>query len=191
MVRQFGAPKGAQAVWQTGSAGQEPSGFIYAFLRQTSGNPPASGDDRDMNVVADTATPGVFQYIVPENRIVKLARINIGIVDGGIRWNEFAGLGAPLDNGIQLQTMFADGNPSLDFLEGEAIQTNQDFEALAGVDAVVALAAGDDLMPIRFSFFKAGTEIVLKENESLRMLIRDDLSGMTEMRAMVQGSFVK
>ncbi len=188
-MRQFSAPKGAQAVFQAGKAAIAPSGFIYGWLRQTAGNPPASGDDRDMDVDGSLVTPGVFQWTVPQNKIAKLSRINIVIVDGGIGWNEFVGLGSVLTNGILLQTMFADGNPSLDFLDGEAITTNADFTSLAGVDGISIAAAGDDVLPIRFSFFKSGGEIELRENESIRMMVRDDLTGITLMRAMVQGIF--
>lgn len=166
-----------------------PSGFLYGWLRQTSGNPPASGDDRCMNVNANIATPGVFQYVVPRNKIAKISRINIVIVDGGIRWGQFGGLGLALANGILLQTMFADGNPSLDFFDGFPIKTNADFTPLAGVDGISISVAGDDVLPIRFSFFKSGSEIELRENESVRMMIRDDLRGITLMRAMVQGIF--
>ena len=188
-MTRFTSPRKAQAVFKVGEVVLPPSAFIYAWLRQTSGNPPVSGDDRDMNVNGSLATPGVFQWTVPLQRIAKLSRINIVIVDGGIGWNEFAGLGSDLTNGIMFETMFADGNPSLNFLEGEAIKTNSDFTALAGVDAISVAAAGDDVLPVRFSFFKSGSEIELRENESIRMMIRDDLTGVTRMRAKLQGIY--
>jgi hypothetical protein len=188
-MTRFTAPRRGQAFFKAGEVVLPPSAFIYAWLRQTSGNPPVSGDDRDMNVDGSLATPGVFQWTVPPQRIAKLSRINIVIVDGGIGWNEFAGLGSDLTNGILLQTMFADGNPSLDFLEGEAIRTNADFSSMAGVDGISIAAAGDDVLPVRFSFFKAGSEIELRENESIRIMIRDDLTGITRMRAKLQGIF--
>ena len=188
-MTRFTSPRKAQAVFQVGEVVLPPSAFIYTWLRQTSGNPPASGDDRDMNVNGSLDTPGVFQWTVPPQRIAKLSRINIVIVDGGIGWNEFAGLGSDLTNGIMFEMMFADGNPSLDFLDGETIKTNADFVSLAGVDGISIPVAGDDVLPIRFSFFKSGSEIELRENESIRMMICDDLTGITRMRAKLQGIY--
>ncbi len=132
-----------------------------------------------------------FDYIVPAGTIYKqflFARINFVIVDGGIRWGRFGGLGAALTNGLLLQVLDDEDTIQQHFTtDVHPIQTNEDFGGLSGVDTVIRLAAGDDAMPIRFSVFKSGNLMKLLPNWRVRVVVQDDLSAISHMDGIVQG----
>ncbi len=155
-----------------------PSNFLFKFLRTSAGS-------EDM-----ATTAGVYQYTVPDGKTAEIFRVNFQIVDGGITYNEFGGLGAVLTNGIKIEIIDQDTTTViLDFLDGETIKANEHFAALSGVDAALDLAAGDDALLVRWSISKAGDNhgVVLQAGEILRVTTQDDLTNLTVFQAMVQG----
>ncbi len=172
----------------TKSSPMQPDEFVYAFLQRTSGPASASGDDWNMDTDSDVVS-SIFEYEVqPGVLSFKFTRINIEIVDSAIQANRFGGVGA-LANGCLLQIVDSDSTTILQHFgtDIQPIQQNSNFSVLAGVDAPITFVAGEDLLPIRFSIFKAGAPMELTVGQRVRWVNQDDISGLTIFRIMVQG----
>jgi hypothetical protein len=138
--------------------------------------------DTDSDIVSS-----IFEYQVPAGFNFKFSRINITMLDGAMRPGQFGGLGAALTNGCLFQIVDVGGAEVLDFTDGVPITFNAEFALLAGVDTIIAPAAGDDWLPIRFTVAKAGAPMLLPPGFRIRWTNRDDVSGLTTFRMMVQG----
>lgn len=158
-----------------------PGNFCYVFLSNSTGS---------VEMGVDGTTPVTFTYTVPAGKKLQLSRFNMALVDGGMGYGEFAGLGSALSNGLTLKVHSPLGAEMLDFTNGQNIKTNEDFCNLAGVDAIAEPAAGDDFFPVRFTVRKAGDTMVLKSGYEIRSIVSDDLSNVTKFRIMVQGVYV-
>lgn len=162
-----------------------PQDHVYQLLARSDGT-------IDMNVDGSAAAIN-FDYVVPAGTVYNefmFSRINIVIVDGNIRWGRFAGLAAALTNGLLIQAL--DDNDVIQqhfTTDVHPIRTNEDFGGLSGVDNVIRLAAGDDAIPIRFSIFKSGGLMTLLPNWRVRVIVQDDLSEISHMDGIVQGTF--
>lgn len=154
--------------------------FINEYVAHVSG---AEGtDDFNMNPGADA----VFAYTVPEETEVRIARLNIAIVDGGPTLREFGGL-PTLANGVLIHVMDRDGLSVLDLAGGRPLTHNADFLYLTGIDMEIVTGAGLDVVKMRYSLFKAGANLRMKAGDEIRFTIQDDLSGLDQFRCMVQG----
>lgn len=162
--------------------------FNYEFLRLASGPTGTSGDPYDMDSNSSLGSPSIFELTITGS--FNFSRVNFIIVDGSVGPNEFAGLGSALTNGCQFQIIDSDGSTVLkDFHNGVPIVRNADFVAMAGTDVPISELPGDDMLPIRFSVFKAGSEMRLTEGQIVRWTNRDNVSAITLFRGMVQGTY--
>jgi hypothetical protein len=152
--------------------------FVFAWL--------ANGSTVDMNV--DASGTIAYKYTVPSGKTLEAQRINFGLVDGAMTYGKFGGLTA-LTNGIKVEVLDNAGGTIIDFFNGQTVKSNEDFAALAGVDAIAEPAAGDDFMPIRWTIAKAGAAMRLQENEVIQLVLQDNLSNLSYFRAMIQGVF--
>lgn len=168
-----------------------PGEFVYSYLIRTFGPQAASGNDFDMDTDSDV-TNSIFEYEIPTRTTMKFSRINFILVDTGIRPGDFGGINGGLTNGCLLRVIDADGSSVLQHFGTHQlpIKTNADFGPLSGIDIPIAALAGDDLLPVRFSIFKAGAPMLLAAGQIVRWVNRDDLSTITKFRAMVQGVIV-
>ena len=162
------------------SYGSAPSRFIYKYL--STGGP----DGVEMNVDGDP-TPVNFYYIADQK--CTITRFNLILVDSAMTWNDFGGVDISSGNGCLFQVEDAAGGVLLDFTDGQPLKSNADWSFLAGVDAVVTPAAGDDAMPVRFTIEKSGNQLNLQSDQRIHFSVRDDLSGITLFRIMVQGYY--
>jgi len=161
-----------------------PGNFIYKFLRED--NTAASAD---MNVNATSTSTRSFQYSPGAGKFACVNRLLILVLDTGIEPALFGGLTA-LTNGVKITCNDTDGSELIDFTDGDAINSNAEWVHLAGTDNPITdsgVGPGIDELAVRWTIGKAGSSLFLKETQSIRFEIRDDLSGLTEFRAMVQG----
>lgn len=162
----------------------DPSKFVYKFLREN--NTAASAD---MNVNATSTATRVFQYSPGAGKYACINRLLILILDAGIQPALFGGITA-LANGVRITCNDTDGSELLDFTDGDNININAEWVHLAGVDAPITdsgLGPGIDELAIRWTIGNAGSSLHLKDTQSIRFTIQDDLTGLTEFRATVQG----
>lgn len=178
--------KELQHCQQIANISKPPELFIYKFLRLTSGALAASGLDCDMNTDSAPTGVAIFEYKVPNGNVFNFSRINFGIIDTAIKGSSFGGVGGGLPSGSSFQIIGNGGSVVKDFSDGQMIQTNNDFTYMAGVD--VQHAGGGDMLAVRFSIHKAGNAMELHAGQTIRWTNRDNLSGLSAFRAMIQGT---
>lgn len=137
--------------------------------------------------VDGSGTPVLFDYVIPENFVGLLVRVNIHLYNSSIQPDGFGGLAA-LANGILIQALDADNNLLIDFTDGYPIKKSCEWTGLAGTDAGIDQHGGQtDSQYIRWTIAKAGEKLELDEGQKFRIMIRDDLTGIPQFRAMLQG----
>lgn len=156
--------------------------FIYKYLR--------NGASPDCNVDG-SLTPQVFEYVVPAGKHSWLYRINCEGHNGSITRDNFLGISA-LTNGLLFQVLDDQDNVLIDFTDGEGIKITTEFSALSGVDTQIdTRGGGEDGIAVRWTFERAGEPIFMKAGYKFRMTVRDDLSGISQLRWMLQGILVR
>lgn len=160
-------------------ASTKPTEVVFNLVR--------NGASADMNVDG-SVTPVHFDYVAVNDRYVD--RCNFVIIDGGITPIKFGGISGGLTNGVLVRVVDSDDATVLDFLEGETIKKNADWDFLAGTDNIIENAAGDDHMCIRWTLSKGmrGKPMYLPIGWKLRFTVQDDLTPITQFRIMVQGT---
>lgn len=163
--------------------------MLFAYTTHKSG-PAVGGDAENMATAGATpGTPSIFEYTVPANTQMRVARLNFAIIDQALQLVRFGGLAA-LANGCLLDVVDTNGLPLLDMTGGRPFTTNADFLYGAGIDMEIDEGGGGalDVVKVRFSMFKAGRNVIVRAGESVRWTIRDDLTGIDQFRCQVQGT---
>ena len=149
----------------------------------------SAGGSADM-AVDGSSTAVKFKWTSPVGKAAEIMRINFVIVDGGIGYGEFGGLGSALTNGLLVQVFDVNDNELVDFLDGNPIKTNEQFGYLAGADAISLPAAGDDSFHVRWTLSKAANQsIALDAGDYIQVTVRDNLSALSDFGAMIQGFY--
>jgi hypothetical protein len=161
--------------------GAAPSRIIYRYLSTGT-----AGEGVEMNVDGDP-TPVNFYFIADQK--CTIVRFNLNVVDAAMTWGAFGAINLASGNGCLFQVEDESGGVLLDFTAGQPIKSNADWSFLAGVDAVISPAAGDDAIPVRFTIEKSGNQLNLQAGQRVRFSVRDDLSGLTKFRIMAQGYY--
>ncbi len=160
-----------------------PEDHVFAYLTRL------SDGEIDMAVDGSVVTQN-FDYVVPAGTIYKkllVTRINMVMGDASIRYDRFLGFAAALPNGILFQVIHEDGTILQHFgTDIKPMNVSGDFAALAGVD-VVAVSAGSDLLPVRWTIAKSGNKMTMYPNWTFRCVVQDDLTPATGIRMMLQG----
>lgn len=169
--------------------GKKSQQVISRFFTHQSG--PSGGDDENMNPTAGTGTPApaVYAVVVPAKTRFLITRVHLLIKDLNCKIGKFGGLSA-LANGMKVEAINSDGTTvDIDFLDGKTIKMNEDFDWLAGVDVpFIANTAAADAVPVRWTLTRdLNDELELVPGASLRLTMQDDLSGLTEFRAIAKG----
>jgi len=158
---------------------KEPGELLFQYLLAAGGH---------IMTVDGGTTPVKFKYTVPVGKKLDLVRVNTVIVDGGALVLEFGGITA-LTNGILIQAVDTNGTTVLNHFGTDLrpIKANYYWNFLAGIDAPIAVAVGDDMIPIRWTIAKAGAPLRLTAGQIFQYVIRDDIRALTDMSAMIQG----
>ena len=121
--------------------------------------------------VDGSVTPVPFRFTVPDNRSASIYVCNTYILDSGLRADRYGGIVGGLANGCLCRALGSDGSTVLiDYMDGEALQLNYDFAALAGVDIVLSDTPGDDALVVRWDLARAGGPTLLGPGEILEMI---------------------
>lgn len=146
-----------------------------------------------VSFVGDYTTPA-NAYIAPgAGEQYAIYRIIVMIQDGGgMRAERFAGLAAPLTNGVLVEKRHTFASPVVvaQYHGAVPVTHNADWGRLAGVDVdIKTWGAGDDVLVARFSFDKAGHPVYLNGDagEYLTVYLQDDLTGLVDFYIMAQG----
>lgn len=155
--------------------------FIFKFLR--------NGAMTQMNVNG-SVTPVNFRYTVPAGKQVWLHRLHMTATNTNMSKTTFFGEVA-LTNGLTFQVHDQTDALLIDFLDGEPITVTHEFGALVGVDIqTVASGAGNDYESVRWTIANSGEPLFMDEGSYIECVISDDLTGISTMKAMIQGVIV-
>jgi hypothetical protein len=173
--------------------------FTYPFEPEGDYNPEllfryldSNGDGTgDKNVVGNYSTDASSFYIQPPpNTEYHIERLIVAIRDGaGFRAERYAGLGAALTNGIDIQKRDTGGRILYSFLDGVPIRTNGDWGRLCYDVDLKTWGAGDDFLLVRFTIGKSGGHLHLdgSKNENLAITLNDDFTALNDHFFLVQG----
>ena len=188
MAQRYGL-YGQQAANLVGSVSYPtaPGNFLYANLLSSSGgiNMAAAASS------ANSTAPIMFTYECPSDKRVYLERICMVIYDASMNAPAQWG-GSTLANGFNIEIY--DTNTTgqlLDFTPNESIKGTGEMMHLAGIDVTVQSGTGpanDDALGIRWTFSRAGGTIALTSGQAFRWHVRDDITYLSHMDAMVQGT---
>ena len=161
--------------------GRNASSPLFAYLRKSDD---ATVIDMDVNGVV---TAVAFRYTSPDARWARVRRCNLAMIDGSITPSKFGGIDLSGGTGATVKLHAKGGGELFDFMEGSTLKDNTDFAHLAGVDAPIIPAAGDDAFSVRWTLNKMGDDIYLEPGDYLEVVIQDDISALTKFRWSVQG----
>ena len=140
--------------------------------------------------VDGSITPVLFYIQPPSGEKYTLRRMNVHAIDGN--WNnalQYGALGGALTVGIKIYTEVNGGALIKDYTNDITIKRTHDWALLAGVDSINIGGAVADPLIVRWTFARGACDIVLdgSKNERLVIEIGDDLEGLDDQLAMVQG----
>lgn len=158
----------------------EAQDHIYDFLKNA-GSP-------DMRVAGSLGTPINFDFTPATGKAVIVERCVSVLLDAGMAALEFANLAA-LTNGVRIIVLDTDGTTEVKDYTPEPIKNNSHWSYLAGVDGKIENATGVDALPVRWTLSRSGGALLLKNGQTLRVIIQDDLSaGIDEFKMIVHGT---
>ncbi|MCK5600655.1 hypothetical protein KAR91_02230 [Candidatus Pacearchaeota archaeon] len=138
--------------------------------------------------VNGSVTPVKFFIQPPSDEKYILQRMALHAIDSN--WNNanFYGATAALLNGIRIY-IENDGGIIKEYTSNFKIKRTRDWALLAGADAITQGAAGADPLIVRWTFNAGATNIPLdgSKNERFVLEIPDDLTGLDDQIAVVQG----
>lgn len=150
------------------------------------------GVTRNMNV--DGTTPQTFSWGPASGLVAVVTSFGYEMSDAK-NWDihKFAGLAGALSNGLEIFKWNTTTDASLgEFTAGEAIVDNMDFYHYFptsqyddwGSGSADAMMVGSLDTPIHL-----GGPIVLKDNHQLRVIVNDNLTGLTKLHFYVRGYY--
>lgn len=159
-----------------------PEDMLYRFL-DTVGD--GSGDT---NATGDYSTPEEFLITAPTGYEYVLHRMIVKIQDAatGFVAESYGGLGE-LTNGMLLRVHDAEDAVVLDLTAGVPVQSNVHWARYCYDATLDGFGSGDDFFLIRWTFANSGNPLVLPPGYSLRLLLRDNLTGLNGHRFHIQG----
>ena len=139
--------------------------------------------------VNGSVTPVEFKLQPAAGEIYYLHRMIAHITDGALtsaaNYGDVAG---PLANGLTMGFYNTDDDSLiLDILNGIPIKSNADWSIRNFDLAPDTFAAGNRYVSARWSFDRSGGPISLTEDEYLKVIINDDLTGLVSHYFNVQG----
>ena len=161
--------------------------FLFKYMRL---NGATSGSDGMNSTIGTSTAPAVFSYVCPANRIAYIHRCNVSHRDVNFPPAKYGS--STLANGILVDAF--DTNTSgvlIDFTDNDKITAMGEWTHLAGIDMTLQSGTGplnDDHMGIRWTLWNAGGSLELTSGQAIRFQLHDDMSYLSHMDAMVQGT---
>lgn len=129
-----------------------------------------------------------FYIQAAAGEIIEIQRMIVTIEDtGGSTVQEYGNLGVALTNGIEVHVENEYGTIMSDLTGELPIKTNGDWSTHCHDVTWLDKGAGDDLISVRWTFSKHGTDLELQEGQRFVVKLNDDLSGLISHYFVVQG----
>lgn len=145
----------------------------------------ASGVGGAMNVDGSSSEV-VYRAYCPAGKQLLVAEFGIHIIDAGISWTEFGGLGTTLTNGLRFDLHDSDDSLLVPYIGNKDVKVNYEFGHI-GADIWLDLF-GQDAMFVRLNFKERyGFYPVLSAGQYFSLHVRDNLTALTHMEAYISG----
>ena len=131
--------------------------------------------------------PAEFQYRQLSCGETHIARLIISLSDQGTLDAGQYGNGIQLRAGIRLVKKDARGKIVQDLTDGQPVKTNGDWAHFCYDVRPLNFGSGVTHLSARWTFAKSGEPLVVKQGESLCVLLADDFSGLVSHRFLAQG----
>ncbi len=142
----------------------------------------------DMNVDG-SSTPVEFHFASHE--LSHITRINWTHFDNAADDIDGFFSIAALTNGCTIQVRAADGTVLQHFgTDKVPLKRSVDFAALAGVDVRSDSGGSVSASAVRWTIEAVGEELLLRPSQAFVFTVRDNLTALTQFRAMAQGVIV-
>lgn len=133
-----------------------------------------------------SVTPGIYFCKPQAGRVILIKRVLITVGDSGNFTASGYGAGATLSSGINFG-LFRGGSLRTDLLP-EPIISNFQWNQYCHDANPVTYGSGDNYLSVRWTFSRGKDEgMYLTTNDELRMIINDDLTGLTIHKVIAQG----
>lgn len=131
-----------------------------------------------------SGAPATFFYVVPQNSILRLARMLITIRDNGaMSWAGY-GSGAAVANGLIIRGK----NPAGDVIISSApFRANADWARVSFDAKIMSDGPGDQILVVAWSFALAGSPLEFHAGSRIECVANDDFSSLLDQRVAVNG----
>ena len=156
---------------------------IFQFLSKN-----GDGSGVTSQAVNGSGAPEEFYIQPPEDEVYVLKRMNLEAIDSAFTNATNYGAISTLAVGITVRVLDSDNNVVKDFTP-IPIKRSHDWGLLSGVDATALGGAGSDALLVRWTFARGYGDIILDGGLGHRFVlsVNDDLTGLDDQLAMVQG----
>jgi hypothetical protein len=142
-----------------------------------------NGGIADMNVNG-SVTPVVFSVSPPAGEVWRIASWSLYVQDGGTFDAEKWGNGITMTNG--LLPILNIGGTDYDMLEF-TIKTSGDLSSVCDGLNHLAFGTGDEIVTAEWDFISKGQYVRLTENDSIKLVVQDDLTGLVKQYSLIKG----
>lgn len=145
--------------------------------------------DSAFNLVGNySVTPVSVFFQATEPCILKRMIIYLqdtGSIDAGGYGN-----GPALTNGISVKIVESDDTPVLDFLPQGNVLTNGDWVSICYDGDVKSWGVGDEVLPIRWTFKRDNSGLILSGGRKLVVTANDDLTVLVRHQFLIRGEWI-
>ena len=138
--------------------------------------------------VDGSSTPVVFKFAPTRN--CRIHRMMVFVEDAGaVVAANYGAVAGPLTNGIIVT--HTDDSGTVTNLHGQvAITNNADWARLCYDVTYSGFAAGNDFVHVRWTFDKTGIPLIMESGDTLKVTVRDNLTGLVEHYFHIQGHYI-
>lgn len=130
------------------------------------------------------AAPTTFFYTVPQNSILRLARMLITIRDNGaMSWAGY-GSGPAVANGLIIRGKDPEGNV---IITSAPFKSNADWARVSFDAKIMSDGPGDQVLVVAWSFASAGSPLEFHPGSRIECVANDDFTGLLDQRVAVNG----
>lgn len=128
--------------------------------------------------------PTIFQYTVPPNSVLHLARMLITLRDtGSIDWEGYGNAPA-VTNGLIVRGKGPDGNT---IIQSPPFRSNADWARVSFDARVLSDGSGDQFLVAAWAFYLAGSPLKFQPGSRIEVVANDDFSFLVDQRIAVNG----
>lgn len=135
------------------------------------------------------ASPGIFEFITPNNAFFAIATFTLVLVDTGITPLLFGGLPA-LSNGMTITVVDENNVQKYNLHAGSPIKQNYEFAHIAGASYLLEQGGAADQITLNWESAVLGLYPTMRPGWKFRVTIQDNLTGIDKLEASIGGAYI-